>query len=75
MSGSSSTGAGRRLIRVLGDLVKAVEVQAIGRALDLAAGHLGKVAAWLGISRVTLRKKLAEHRLESGKTDEGKREN
>lgn len=63
-------GAGR----VLGDLVKAVEVQAIGRALDLAAGHLGKVSAWLGISRVTLRKKLAEHRLDAIKPGEERRE-
>jgi len=32
----------------------------ISKALEKSGGHLGKVSEWLGISRVTLRKKMAE---------------
>ncbi|MCB1077447.1 MAG: sigma-54-dependent Fis family transcriptional regulator, partial [Verrucomicrobiae bacterium] len=45
---------------VLGDFVRELERQLISKALDLSAGHLGRVSEWLGISRVTLRKKLGE---------------
>ena len=48
------------------DLVSQLERRIMKTALDLAEDHLGKVSDWLGISRVTLRKKMAEHGLGKG---------
>ncbi|MGY8643218.1 MAG: helix-turn-helix domain-containing protein [Verrucomicrobiales bacterium] len=45
---------------MVGDL----EREMITGALELASGHLGNVCIWLGISRVTLRKKMADHELQ-----------
>jgi DNA-binding NtrC family response regulator len=52
---------------VLGDFVRELERQLMHKALDLSGGHAGRVADWLGISRVTLRKKLAEHGIDRKK--------
>lgn len=49
-------GAGR----AHGHLVEQLEKKLIARALQRSGGHLSKVASWLGISRVTLRKKMAD---------------
>ncbi|MCP5551825.1 MAG: sigma-54-dependent Fis family transcriptional regulator [Akkermansiaceae bacterium] len=46
--------------RVLPDLVGEVERRLIAAALRRSGGHLGKVTEWLGISRVTLRKKMTD---------------
>ncbi len=45
------------------DLVGRLERRMIESALDLSDHHFGKVCDWLGISRVTLRKKMAEFEL------------
>ncbi len=50
--------------RVHRDLTGRLECRIIRTALELSGHHLGKVAAWLGISRVTLRKKMADHDLD-----------
>lgn len=44
-------------------LVSELEKQLIVNALELSSGHLGHVSSWLGISRVTLRKKIELHRI------------
>ncbi|MEM9080935.1 MAG: sigma-54 dependent transcriptional regulator [Verrucomicrobiota bacterium] len=49
------------------ELVRDLEKQLISTALELAGGHLGNVSSWLGISRVTLRKKIAVYHLASPK--------
>ncbi len=46
--------------RAYEELVSGVERKLISMALQRSGGHLGQVAGWLGISRVTLRKKLSE---------------
>ncbi|MBK1833125.1 sigma-54-dependent Fis family transcriptional regulator [Roseibacillus ishigakijimensis] len=46
-------------------LVSELEKQLITTALELSGGHLGKVSAWLGISRVTLRKKIGLYEIEA----------
>lgn len=48
---------------VLGDFVAELESQLIRKGLEVSAGHLGCLAQWLGISRVTLRKKMGEQGL------------
>ncbi len=48
---------------VHGDLVASLERQIIQIALSMADDHLGRVSVWLGISRVTLRKKMAQFNL------------
>ena len=48
------------------ELVAELEQRLIRAALHLSAGHLGKVSDWLGISRVTLRKKMADYQIGSG---------
>ncbi len=50
----SSTG------NVHGALVGKLESRLIRKALQKSGGHLGKATEWLGISRVTLRKKMNE---------------
>ncbi|MGD9745563.1 MAG: sigma-54-dependent transcriptional regulator [Verrucomicrobiales bacterium] len=46
--------------RAYEELVSGVERKLISMALRRSGGHLGQVAGWLGISRVTLRKKMSE---------------
>jgi DNA-binding NtrC family response regulator len=46
------------------DLVERLERCLIRSALGLSDSHLGQVCDWLGISRVTLRKKMVEHGFE-----------
>lgn len=48
------------------ELVADLEQRLIRAALHLSGGHLGKVSDWLGISRVTLRKKMADYQIGSG---------
>jgi len=47
-------------------LVRELETMLIRAALKRSGGHLGKVTEWLGISRVTLRKKMADYRIGGG---------
>lgn len=47
------------------ELVSELEKQLITNALELSSGHLGHVSSWLGISRVTLRKKIEVYGLKS----------
>jgi two-component system nitrogen regulation response regulator GlnG len=49
--------------RAHAELIAEAESQLIRAALRLSGGHLGQVTDWLGISRVTLRKKMAEYGL------------
>ena len=48
------------------ELVAELEQRLIRAALHLSGGHLGKVSDWLGISRVTLRKKMADYQIGTG---------
>ena len=48
------------------ELVSDLERQLITTALELSGGHLGNVVSWLGISRVTLRKKIGLYGLAAG---------
>ncbi|NNE92508.1 MAG: sigma-54-dependent Fis family transcriptional regulator [Verrucomicrobiales bacterium] len=48
-------------------LVTELERQMISTALELSGGHLGKVCDWLGISRVTLRKKMSAFEMDTRK--------
>jgi len=47
------------------ELVAELEQRLIRAALNLSGRHLGKVSDWLGISRVTLRKKMAAYGIDS----------
>ena len=47
------------------ELVRDLEEQLIRTALQLASGHLGHVSDWIGISRVTLRKKMKVYGINS----------
>ncbi len=49
------------------ELVAELEQRLIRAALNLSGSHLGKVSDWLGISRVTLRKKMSEYDIEVDK--------
>ncbi|RBP36644.1 two-component system nitrogen regulation response regulator GlnG [Roseimicrobium gellanilyticum] len=51
------------------DLVERLERSLIRTALTLSDSHLGQVCDWLGISRVTLRKKMQEHGFEKADTE------
>ena len=44
-------------------LICELEERLLESAIELSGGHLGNIALWLGISRVTLRKKLAQYGL------------
>lgn len=57
---------------VHGDLVASLERQIIQTALSMADDHLGRVSDWLGISRVTLRKKMTQFNL--GKQSNSRRD-
>lgn len=48
------------------DLVSRLERRMIETALDVSEQHLGNVCEWLGISRVTLRKKLNDFGMQKG---------
>ncbi len=51
-------------------LIAEAERTLISQALTLSHGHLGRVTEWLGISRVTLRQKLAKYDLDPRKRPE-----